>query len=159
MSASRLTYDEQEKVSAAIEVLKQKGFSDEAFLLEHVAVFRGNDNWLNASIEKENAFAATNFPFEIVTIYPDFFTYPKDDIERAAILLHESKHLEGKSEKDAYEFVWRNRAKLGWTFADYRYSQNYIEVRRQTAETVPGLFVCEVNIFRDCTETLARNGF
>ena len=81
------------------EVLKEKGFTDEAFLLEHVAVFRGNDNWLNASVEKESAYAATNFPFEIVTIYPDFFKYPKDDIERAAILLHESKHLEGKDEK------------------------------------------------------------
>lgn len=151
-SASRLTYDEQQQVAAAIEVLKQKGFTDEAFLLEHVAVFRGNDNWLNASVEKESAYAATNFPFEIVTLYPDFFKYPQDDVERAAILLHEAKHLEGKDEKEAYEFVWRNRTQLGWTFSGYRFSQNYIEVRRQTADNVPGMFVCDVNVFRDCTE-------
>lgn len=151
-SASRLTYDEQEKVYAAIQLLRQKGFADEAFMLENIAAFRGNDNWLNASVEKADAYAATNFPFEIVTLYPDFFKYPQDDVERAAILLHEAKHLQGKDEKEAYEFVWRNRAKLGWTFSGYRFSQNYIEVRRQTAEYAPNLFVCDVNIFRDCTE-------
>jgi hypothetical protein len=151
-SASRLSYEEQQQVQAAIQVLKDRGFADEAFLLEHLAVFRANDHWLNASVEKESAYAATNFPFEIVTIYPDFFKYPVDDVERAAILLHEAKHLEGKDELEAYEFVWRNRAKLGWTFSRYRFSQNFIEVRRQTAENVPGLFVCDINIFRDCTE-------
>lgn len=151
-SASRLNYAEQEKVDAAIQLLKDKGFTDEAFMLEHLAVFRSNDNWLNASVQKESAYAATNFPFEIVTIYPDFFQRSEDDTERAAILLHEAKHLEGKDEKEAYEFVWRNRSKLGWTFSGYRFSQNYIEVRRQTAENVPALFVCDVNLFRDCTE-------
>jgi hypothetical protein len=70
-----------------------------------VAVFRANDNWLNASVEKENAYAATNYPFEIVTIYPDFFRFTVDDTERAAILLHEAQHLKGKDEKESYEFV------------------------------------------------------
>ncbi|HEY0659299.1 MAG TPA: hypothetical protein VGD05_12530, partial [Pyrinomonadaceae bacterium] len=63
-SAARLTYDEKKIVEPAIAVIKQKGFSDEAFLLEYVTAFRSNDNWLNASVEKENAYAATNFPFE-----------------------------------------------------------------------------------------------
>lgn len=157
VSAARLSDDEQKKVAAAIELLKQKGFTDEAFLLEHLAAFRGNDNWLNASVEKESAYAATNFPFEIVTIYPDFFKYPEDDVERAAILLHESKHLQGKDEKEAYEFVWKNRAKLGWTFKNYGKSSNYIEIRRQTLENVPSLFVCDVNPFHDCTENLLAN--
>ncbi|HKX82600.1 MAG TPA: hypothetical protein VJL58_00140 [Pyrinomonadaceae bacterium] len=152
-SASKLTYEERQKVNAAIEILKEKGFTDEAFLLDHFAAFRTNDNWLNASVEKTDAYAATNFPFEIVTLYPEFFTVPQDDIERAAILLHEAKHLQGSDEKEAYEFVWRNRSQLGWTFSAYRFSSNFIDVRRQTAENVPGLFVCDSNVFRDCTET------
>ena len=54
-----------------------------------------------------------------MTIYPDFFQFPADDTERAAILFHEAKHLEGKDEKEAYEFVWKNRKKLGWTKEKY----------------------------------------
>ncbi len=60
-----------------------------------MSVVRGNDNWLNASTKYENAYAATNFPIEIMTIYPEFFTDTLDDTERAAILLHEAQHLKG----------------------------------------------------------------
>ena len=121
-------------------------------MLETFTVFRRTDNWLNASVEKENAFAATNFPFEIVTLYSDFFTYPADDIERAAILLHETRHLRGEGEKQAYEFVWKHRKQLGWTRDKYANSQVWENVRRQTRDVVPGLFVCEINQFSDCTE-------
>src|SRR5687768_6326517 len=142
LSADRLTPSEQAEVRAALRILEQKGFRDEAFILKHLTVFRRNDNWLNASVEKENAYAATNFPFEIVTVYPDFFTYPADDVERAAILLHESKHLEGKDEKEAYEFVWKNRHKLGWTVNKYADSVIWRGTRKLTREHAPELFVC-----------------
>ena len=114
-SAKSLTIDEKYAVRRAIAVLREKGFVDEAMLLDNFTVFRGSDNWLNASVAKESAYAATNFPFEIMTLYPEFFTYPVDDVERAAVLLHESKHLAGKDEHDAYEFVWKNHKQLGWT--------------------------------------------
>jgi hypothetical protein len=152
-SASSLTIDEKHTVRQAIAVLREKGFSDEAMLLDYVTAFRRDDNWLNASVPKENAYAATNFPFEIMTLYPDFFTYPVDDVERAAILLHESKHLAGKDEHDAYEFVWKNRTQLGWTEDKYKYSAIWQNVRKQTRDNVPELFVCEKNEFQDCTET------
>ncbi len=100
---------------------------------------------------KENAFAATNFPFEIVTLYPDFFTYPADDIERAAILLHEAKHLQGKDEPEAYEYVLKNRGRLGWTGKVYGRPEVWLNVRRQTREYRPNLFICEFNDFGDCT--------
>ena len=151
-SAKSLSYDERKNVASAIAVLEAKNFSDEVFLLRHIAVFRSNDNWLNASIEKENAFAATNFPFEIVTLYPDFFMYPLDDIERAAILLHEAKHMQGKDEKESYEFVWRNKNKLGWNKEQYKDSVIWQAVRTQTLEYSPSLFVCDANHFGDCTE-------
>ena len=151
-SAKSLTLDEKQAVRAAIQILKDKGFSREAMMLENFTVYRSNDNWLNASVEKENAYAATNFPFEIMTLYPEFFTIPVDDSERAAILLHEARHLQGKDEEDAYRFVWKNRQKFGWTQDAYNDAHIWKGVRKQTREYAPDLFVCEQNEFSDCTE-------
>lgn len=151
-TSASLEPDEKMLVEKAIRVLDEKGFSKEVFLLEHLTNFRANDNWLNASTKFENAYAATNFPVELMTIYPEFFTATVDDTERAAILLHEAQHLQGADEKEAYEFAWRNRAKLGWTKAAYGNSVIWINVRRQTAEFAPNLFVCDLNEARDCTE-------
>jgi hypothetical protein len=151
-SAASLSIDEKSKVREAIGVLKEHGFEHEAFLLENVTAFKADDNWLNASVAKENAYAATNFPFEIVTLYPDFFTYPVDATERAAILLHESKHLEAASEHDAYEFVWKNRKQLGWTRDKYINSPVWRNIRRQTRDAVGELFTCDLHEFGDCTD-------
>ena len=151
-SSKHLTYDEKQTVYRATAVLNEKGFSGEVFLLNYLTAFRGNDNWLNASVVKENAYAATNYPFEIMTIYPDFFTYTADDTERAAILLHEAQHLKGADEPDAYKFVWENREKLGWTREKYGDSIMWRNVRQQTKEYVPELFNCEGKIYNDCTE-------
>ncbi len=133
-------------------ILQKKGFDDEVFFLDKLAVFRSNDNWLNASIDKENAYAATNFPFEIMTLYPDFYNYTVDDTERAAVLLHEAKHLQGMDEREAYDFVWKNRKKLGWISAIYRNSTVWNGVRKQTMEYSPQLFVCDEKPWRDCSE-------
>ena len=143
---------EKQNIAAAIGILEKKGFSKEVFLLKYLTSFRDNDNWLNASTRLENAYAATNFPFEIVTIYPDFFDYTRDDTERAAILLHEAQHLKGADEKEAYEFVWRNRKKLGWTKENYGNSPVWRNVRTQTQEFAPDLFVCAGTELGDCTE-------
>ena len=151
-SSKHLSYVEKQQVSAAIDILSEKGFADEAFLLNYLTAFRANDNWLNASIVKENAYAATNFPFEIMTIYPDFYTYTVDDTERAAILLHEAQHLKGADEKTAYKFVWENRKKLGWTRENYADSTVFRDVGKQTKEIAPELFVCPANDLGDCTE-------
>lgn len=144
--------EEAAQVRSAIRYLEKRGFAGETLLLNYVTVFRANDNWLNATVAKENAYAATNFPFEIVTVYPDYFTYATDEIERAAILLHEAKHLEGKDEKEAYEFVWQNRKRLGWTSDRYSNSVIWRETRKLTKEYSPALFICEFNDYGDCTE-------
>lgn len=151
-TSSSLKYDEKQKIQSAINILEEKGYTKDVFLLRRLTSYRGNDNWLNASTKYENAYAATNFPFEIMTIYPDFFTFTKDDTERAAILLHEAQHLKGADEKEAYEFVWRNRKTLGWTKENYKSSVIWLNVRRQTQEVAPNLFVCDVNEANDCTE-------
>ncbi len=150
-SSDPLKLEERQSIQKAIAILDEKGFSREVFLLNYLTSFRGNDHWLNASVEKENAFAATNYPFEIMTIYPDFFKYSTDDVERAAMLLHESKHLEGMDEKAAYEYVWKNRAKLGWTEETYSDSMIWNNVRNQTKEFAPELFICDFNKLGDCT--------
>jgi hypothetical protein len=152
LSAKRLEYNEKKSVERAILILEDKGFNREVFLLRYLTAYRGNDNWLNASTREENAYAATNFPFEIMTIYPDFFQYPQDDTERAAILLHEAQHLKGADEKQAYEFVWKNRKQLGWTKENYGTSVVWRNVRKQTKEVSPNLFVCTINEYGDCTE-------
>lgn len=151
-SAKKLTYGERKIVESGIAVLESEGFADEAFLLRNITAFRSNDHWLNASIEKENAYAATNFPFEITVLYPEFFTVPIDDTERAAILLHEAKHLQGADESEAYEFVWRHRKQLGWTKETHQGSLIWLNVRKTTKEYAPHLFVCETNEYADCTE-------
>jgi hypothetical protein len=151
-SADSLSYDERSAVNDAIELLKEKGFNDEVFYLEKLAVFRSNDNWLNASVPKERAYAATNFPFEIITLYPEFFLYPADRTEHAAILLHEARHLQGKDEHDAYDYVWKHRQQLGWTRDKYKASDVWNAVKRQTQEMVPEMFVCETKPGFDCTE-------
>ena len=151
-SSKALSLEQKQAVRASIEILRDRGFSGEVFLLDYLAAFRSNDNWLNALIEKENAYAATNFPFEIVTIYPDFSTFPVDDTERAAILLHEAQHLKGADEPEAYKFVWKNRKKLGWTEEKYGTSIIWVNVREQTKEFAPELFVCDADPLGDCTE-------
>ncbi len=151
-SAKKLTYDERQTVERSVAILAEKGFDKEVFLLKYLTAFRSNDNWLNASVIKENAYAATNFPFEIMTLYPDFFTFPADDVERAAILLHEAIHLKGGDEKEAYQFVWKNRKRLGWTKENYAGSILWNNVRRQTQEYSPDLFVCGTGGHSDCTE-------
>ncbi|MEQ1606939.1 MAG: hypothetical protein ABL999_18905 [Pyrinomonadaceae bacterium] len=151
-SSKSLTFDQKSKVRDSIAIVRSRGFETEAMMLEKFAVYRASDSWFNSMVPKENAFAATNFPFEIMTLYPDFFTYPVDETERAAILLHEARHLQGKDEKDAYEFVWKNRVKLGWTKDKYFNSPVWDNVRNQTREYAPSLFICKGSDFSDCTE-------
>src|SRR5205814_5363765 len=115
ISSSGLEPDQQQKVAAAISLLQQQGFTREAFILKHLTAFRATDNWLNAYIGHRDAYAATNFPFEVVTLYPDFFQLPVDDRERAAVLLHEACHLMGDGEDAALNSTWHAKRQLGWT--------------------------------------------
>lgn len=151
-TSTPLNFDEKTKIKNAVRVLDEKGFSGEVFLLKYLTSFRANDHWLNASVEKEGAYAATNFPFEIMTVYHDFFQYPQDDTERAAILLHEAQHLKGADEKEAYEFVWKHRKQLGWTKETHGNSIVWRNVQKQTKEFAPHLFICALNDFGDCTK-------
>lgn len=141
----------QKMIERAIERLEAKGFKDDAALLRR-AVFRSTDNWLNALLEKENAYAATNFPFGIVTVYDDFYYKTTDDTERAMILLHEARHLRGAGETEAYAYVWRSRHRLGWTMIPYGTTESYVTIDILTREHAPYLFRCPDRLWNDCTE-------
>lgn len=145
---------DMETVNRAIDVLAAKGFDREVFLLRHTVTYRSTDHWLNRVIFKENAFAATNFPFQMITLYPDFYRKANDDTERAMVLLHEAQHLQGADEQHAYAYVWKNRAKLGWTGQLYGSTPTYMDVSGLTRENAPELFVCTLKPDSDCTEDL-----
>ncbi len=146
------TYDERAQVWRAVELIEQGGFAREAFLLRRVAAFRTSDNWWNRAVGHGEAYAATNFPFEVVTLYPEFFKYPEDDAERAVILLHEARHLSGADEHDAFASVWRDKARLGWTREKYEHTRVWRNVEEFTRRHAPELFTCGRDLTRDCSE-------
>lgn len=138
-------------IDRAISVLETKGFDREAFLLKHTVTFRSTDHWLNSLTVKENAYASTNFPFQIITLYSDFYTKTTDDTERAMVLLHEARHLLGENENEAYAYVWKNREQLGWTIRTHGTTASYITIEQQTRETAPEIFNCPDKLWMDCT--------
>jgi hypothetical protein len=150
LSSNGLQPDQRDKVRAAIALLEQQGFTHEAFILKHLATFRSTDNWLNSNIGHRDAYAATNFPFEIVTLYPDFFQMPIDDRERAAVLLHEARHLLGDGEEAALHFTWINKRQLGWTTEKYSGSAVWDATARLTRVSFPYMFQCGADGKSDC---------
>jgi hypothetical protein len=149
-----ITAEEYSVVNDAIAVLEARGFDREAFLLRNTAQFRRSDNWFNSAVLKADSYAATNFPFQLVTLYPDFYSKTTDDVERAMVLLHEAKHLESKDENAAYAFVWKNRKRLGWTQLSHGTTPTYVTISEQTRENAPELFMCADKVWNDCTESL-----
>jgi RNA polymerase subunit RPABC4/transcription elongation factor Spt4 len=150
-SATQLTAAQQKQVDEAIAILDERGFKDDARWLRW-SVYRSNDNWFNALTKNADAYAATNFPFEIITLYEVFFSKTTDSTERAVILLHEAQHLKGYGEPHAYAYVWRNRHKLGWTRQNYGETRVYQNVYKSTKHYSPFIFRCAGNTDNDCTE-------
>ena len=149
-TSDALDADQQVIVYRAVDLLEEKGFSKEVFALRNAARFRSTDNWWNLYNEHYQAYAATNFPFEIVTIYPWFFDLPKDDVERAVILLHEAQHLMGADEETALRRVWALKHRLDWTAEIYGHSKVWKNTREWTQASAPDMFTCtQVEI--DCT--------
>ena len=153
-SSAPLELNERLAAQRAIHLLEEKGFDREAFLLRHTVTFRSTDNWLNQVTKQDNAYAATNFPFQIITLYPDFYNKATDDTERAIVLLHEAQHLQGADEPAAYSYVWKHREQLGWNQLRYGTTQSYVTISEQTRDIAPELFRCPDKVFFDCTETL-----
>jgi hypothetical protein len=134
-----ITSEQQVMVDKAIAILDDKGFYGKAFLLRRVTRFRSTDNWINLKAEHPVAFAATNFPFAYVTLYPDFFSKTTDDTERAVVLLHEAYHLMGKGEKIAFGETWKEKETIGYTEGKYHGSKvwnNMVEYTKLYADEV-----------------------
>jgi hypothetical protein len=149
-TSAPLNAEQRLAVERAIDVLRQRGFADEASLLQRVTTFRSTDHWWNRYFGHPQAYAATNFPFEVMTLYPDFFTRTIDDTERAVILLHESYHLRGQGEDKAYTEVWRRKAALGYTAAKYSKTRVWNNMRDDTLTYAPHLFTCGSSGQEDC---------
>lgn len=150
VSADKLNPNQLVKVQNAIDVIQARGFTREAFVLKHLASFRSTDNWLNAYVGHRDAYAATNFPFEVVTLYPEFFDAPVDDCERAAVLLHEARHLLGDGEDAALEKTWKSKRQLGWTGEKYKQTRVWDATMRLTKAQFPYMFQCGGDGQSDC---------
>lgn len=149
-TSTAATFDQKQSVRRAVELIERKGFTKDAFLLRRLANFRTSDNWWNNYVGHADAYAATNFPFEVVTLYPEFFTKAKDDTERAVILLHEARHLAGSGEEEAFRSVWRDKERLGYTQEKYFGTQIYMNVVEYTMKYAPDLFRCGPDGQTDC---------
>lgn len=150
VSSDGLQPDQREKVNSAIALLQQAGFTREVFVLNRLTAFRTTDNWLNAYVGHRDAYAATNFPFEVVTLYQEFFDVPVDDRERASVLLHEARHLLGDGEEAALDFTWHNKRRLGWTADKYSQTRVWDATERLTKAKFPYLFQCGTDGKSDC---------
>jgi hypothetical protein len=151
ITSDDLTYDQRHTVHRAIAILKQKGFTRQALVLRYVTTFRRTDSWWNKYVGHQDAYAATNFPFEVVTLYPEFFEISVDDNERAVLLLHETYHLFGSGEEAALEGVWRNKQRLDWSAETHGHSKIWKDTRELTINKVPTLFQCDPGGHSDCT--------
>jgi hypothetical protein len=152
LTSEDLDYEQTQTVNKAIALLEEKGFGSRAFVLRRLVRYRGTDSWWNQSVGHRDAYAATNFPFEVLTLYPEFFQVAVDDEERAAILLHESYHLLGSGEETALEQVWRDKQRLGWTADKYGKTKVWINTRELTMAQVPNLFICGTDGKSDCSQ-------
>ena len=150
LTSDAIGWQQRQPVERAIALLEQKGFGKQVFVLRHLVSFRTTDNWWNTQVGHHDAYAATNFPFEVMTLYPEFFDTATDDTERATILLHESYHLFGGSEAAALEGVWRNKSRLGWTAEKYGETKVWKNTKELTMSLVPQLFRCGLEGKDDC---------
>jgi hypothetical protein len=150
VTSEDLGSDQRQIVRRSISILEQRGFNKEAIALGTLTTYRGTDNWWNKFVGHRDAYAATNFPFEVLTLYPEFFADSFDDDERAAILLHEACHLFGSGEEAALEHVWRNKRKLGWTADKYSQTKVWNNTKELTMYLVPKLFQCGPDGKSDC---------
>ena len=151
-TSEAVSVEQRQIVHRAIEVLERKNFGRPAFILRNLVSYRASDSWWNRAVGHRDAFAATNFPFEVVTLYPDFFKVPVDDTERAVVLLHESYHLAGAGEETAFAEVWREKGRLGWTKEAYGHTPLWRSVRAFTERYAPQHFTCGSSRADDCFE-------
>jgi hypothetical protein len=152
VTSDPVTPDERAVVANAILVLDQAGFTREASALRRYVSFRRTDNWWNRHVGHPTAFAATNYPFAVVTLYPAFFRFPVDDIERASILLHEASHVFGAREDEALQRVWEAKQQLGWTEEHYGRTRVWKNTREWTRAALPPFFSCGPDGESDCFE-------
>ena len=142
--------NQRQMVMQATRIVERAGFSKETAMLRHFANYRSSDNWWNLYLGHREAYAATNFPLGVVTLYPPFFNQAVDETEQAVILLHEAQHLLGSGEDAALEFVWREKRRLGWTADKYEQTRVWRNTQEWTASAVPILFRCGRDGHSDC---------
>jgi hypothetical protein len=150
LTSTPIDSGQRQVVLHAVEAIEQAGFSREVVMLRNFANYRSTDNWWNTYLGHSQAYAATNFPLGVVTLYEPFFHATTDDTERAVILLHEAQHLLGAGEPAALETTWRQKSRLGWTADKYGETKVWKNTKEWTTSDVPSLFQCGADGHGDC---------
>ena len=152
LSSDGLGPEQHQMVDEAIHVIERAGFTRESRALRYFVSYRSSDNWWNRHVGHQNAYAATNYPFAVITLYPAFFRVSADATERAAVLLHEAQHVFGANEHEALQRVWMEKGRLGWTAQRYSRSRVWRNTQEWTVGVVPALFQCGFDGQSDCVE-------
>jgi len=139
LSSEPLSTVQEQTLKRAIAVLEEKGFRQEAFLFRNIALFRSSANWSlqGEGVDFQRMMAAVTYPMAVVTLFPGFFDPDLDDTERASVLLHESYHLWGEGEAEAYRGVLQRRDQLGWVESKYGETALWLEIARATKVYAP----------------------
>jgi hypothetical protein len=150
LTSTPIDAGQRQVVLHAVEVLERARFGKEVMMLRNFANYRSTDNWWNTYLGHSQAYAATNFPLGVVTLYEPFFRATTDDTERAAILLHEAQHLLGAGEPAALETTWRQKSRIGWTADNYGETKVWKNTKEWTTSDVSSLFQCGADSHGDC---------
>lgn len=65
VTSDPITFEQKKIVERTIKVLEENGFERNVFILRHLVSYRATDNWWNQWVGHSDAYAATNFPFEV----------------------------------------------------------------------------------------------
>src|SRR5438046_825018 len=141
LTSDAIDVRQQEIVYRSIQILDRARFSRESAMLRHFANFRATDNWWNIYLGHRDAYAATNFPLGVLTLYEPFYRTAVDDNERAIILLHEAQHLLGYGEDAALERVWRAKHRLGWSADAFGETKEWENTREWKQASMPEIYV------------------
>lgn len=145
-----LTVGQRKEVSSAINYIRAKGFGLEAFALSGANIklsFAFNIRPKDIYPPFEDDYATTFPIINKVVLLGRFFQslgqeggFTNSDVERAAILLHESYHLLGGGEHSAYRQIWQNREQLGFTEALFGETDAYKAAEQGARTYAPELF-------------------
>ncbi len=118
MTSSPVSGLEQGRLNGIINKIETAGLVVNSTILNSTSFVDRTGPW-TCRLAPDPGYACTNKLTFITSLADRFWTVPKYDVERAIALLHESYHLLGLGEHQAYAYTWLSKESLGWTSKFY----------------------------------------